>query len=129
MTDHTSGPLGGPPGATVLRLRGELDLDTGRELAEAVDAAVALGSDVLVLDVSGVTFADSSTLRALVLAQQRMEEAAGVLLLAGPLTPAVRRLLEITATDEYFTVADSLRHARTLAAELLRRLPGGAGDR
>ncbi|MFF4342962.1 STAS domain-containing protein [Kitasatospora sp. NPDC001540] len=123
MTDHTAEP----PEATVLQLRGDLDHDNERELAAAVDGALARSTGVLVLDVSAVTFADSSTLRTLVLAQQRTEAADGALVLLGPLGPAVRRLLEITATDGYFTVADSLPQALAAAAELLRRDQHGAG--
>ncbi|QKW17960.1 STAS domain-containing protein [Kitasatospora sp. NA04385] len=124
MTDHTPGP----PGTTVLHLRGDLDHDSERELAATVDAAVARSTGALVLDVSGVTFADSSTLRTLVLAQQRMEAADGALVLLGPLGPALRRLLEITATDGYFTVADSLPLALAAAGELLRRDPHDTGS-
>ncbi|GLW71008.1 hypothetical protein Kpho02_33070 [Kitasatospora phosalacinea] len=123
MTDHTAEP----PGATVLHLRGDLDHDNERELEAAVDDALARSTGVLVLDVSAVTFADSSTLRTLVLAQQRTEAADGALVLLGPLAPAFRRLLEITATDGYFTVADSLPQALAAAAELLRRDPRAAG--
>ncbi|RPE36697.1 anti-anti-sigma factor [Kitasatospora cineracea] len=123
MTDHTPGP----PEATVLRLSGDLDHDSERRLAEAVDAAAARSTGLLVLDVAAVTFADSSVLRTLVLAQQRMEAEAGALVLLGPLAPALRRLLEITATDGYFTVADSLPLARAAAADLLRRRPHGTG--
>ncbi|MFD7736223.1 STAS domain-containing protein [Kitasatospora phosalacinea] len=123
MTDHTAGP----PGATVLHLRGDLDHDNERELAATVDEALARSSGTLVLDVSAVTFADSSTLRTLVLAQQRMEAADGALVLLGPLGPAFRRLLEITATDGYFTVADSLPSALAAAGELLRRDPHATG--
>ncbi|MEU5388287.1 STAS domain-containing protein [Kitasatospora cineracea] len=123
MTDHTPGP----PEATVLRLSGDLDHDSERRLAEEVDAAAARSTGLLVLDVAAVTFADSSVLRTLVLAQQRMEAGAGALVLLGPLAPALRRLLEITATDGYFTVADSLPLARAAAADLLRRQPRGTG--
>ncbi|MFJ1755478.1 STAS domain-containing protein [Kitasatospora sp. NPDC088134] len=126
MTDTTRDP-GGPPGPAVLRFRGELDFAHERELAEAVDAALAGGARALVLDVSAVTFADSSTLRTLVLTQQRTEAAGGGLVLLGPLSLAVRRLLEITATDGYFTVVDSLPQARAAAADLSLRNPHGAG--
>ncbi|WP_158585338.1 STAS domain-containing protein [Kitasatospora sp. SolWspMP-SS2h] len=122
MTDHTPGP----PEPTVLHLSGDLDHDSERELAEAVDAAVTRSTGALVLDVSAVTFADSSALRTLVLTQQRTEAAGGVLVLLGPLAPVVRRLLEITSTDGYFTVAESLPQAReAAAAALLRRRPHG----
>lgn len=123
MTDH----IAGPPGTTVLPLRGDLDHDNQRELAAEVDAALARATGALVLDVSAVTFADSSALRTLVLAQQRMEAADGALVLLGPLGPALRRLLEITATDGYFTVADTLPLALAAAAELLRRGPHATG--
>ncbi|MFJ5228526.1 STAS domain-containing protein [Kitasatospora sp. NPDC088391] len=126
MKDTPQGP-GKPPGPAVLRLHGELDFARERELAEAVDAALTDGARTLVLDVSAVTFADSSTLRTLVLAQQRAEAAGGGLVLLGPLSPAVRRLLEITATDGYFTVVDSLPRAAAAAADPACRSPHRAG--
>ncbi|WP_157850108.1 MULTISPECIES: STAS domain-containing protein [Kitasatospora] len=116
MTDHTPGT----PEPTVLHLRGDLDHDNEREVAAEVEAAAARSAGLLVLDVSAVTFADSSALRTLVLAQQRAEEAGGALVLLGPLGPALRRLLEITATDGYFTVADTLPQARAAAGAARR---------
>ncbi|MFF2348652.1 STAS domain-containing protein [Kitasatospora sp. NPDC058115] len=117
MTDDTS-PVRPPgPGRTsVLRLSGELDYDTGRELTACLDAAVAERPAVLAVDLSEVTFADSFALRVLVLAHLRLQEAGGAMVLVGQLAPSVRRLLEITATDRHFTLADSVTAAERAVA-------------
>ncbi|MFB6893225.1 STAS domain-containing protein [Kitasatospora sp. NPDC056327] len=112
MTDDTSPARPPGPGRTaVLRLSGDLDYDTGQELTESLDAALADRPDVLAVDLSAVTFADSFALRLLVLAHRRLEESGGAMVLVGPLATPVRRLLEITATDGHFTIADSVAEA------------------
>ncbi|MFJ9625805.1 STAS domain-containing protein [Streptomyces sp. NPDC101181] len=109
--DRQSEPTGIPAGTTVLRLRGELDFEDARSLTASVEAALGEDPRVLAVDVSAVTFADSSMLRTLVETQQRMEAREGTMVLVGPLTPPLRRLLEITATDGHFTIADDLAQA------------------
>ncbi|MFF2226080.1 STAS domain-containing protein [Streptomyces globisporus] len=102
-----------PPGMTVLRLRGDLDFEDASALAEAVRGALVEDPRVLAIDVSSVTFADSSMLRTLVETQQDMEDRSGAMVLVGPITPPMRRLLEITATDELFAIAEDLSEAVT----------------
>ncbi|OLZ69585.1 hypothetical protein AVW11_09860 [Streptomyces amritsarensis] len=52
------------PGHTVVRVAGELDTDTCPRLAEVTDA-LTLHGRLLILDLSGVAFMDSSALHAL----------------------------------------------------------------
>lgn len=80
---------------------GEIDAHTAPTLAKAIDAA---GTDVT-LDLSGVEFVDSSGLRVLIDAHQRLGDAGGSLTLVAPSEP-VRRLLEISGVDGYLNVAD-----------------------
>ena len=80
---------------------GEIDAHTAPSLAAAIDGA---GPDVA-LDLSGVEFVDSSGLRVLIDAHQRLDEAGGALRIVSPSDP-VRRLLEISGVDGYLTVSD-----------------------
>lgn len=90
----TSGPH------PVLALVGELDAYTGPALSQALAAA----GDVT-LDLSGVTFVDSSALRILVLAHQQRAEHGARLRLQAP-SDAVRRLLDVSGLDRLFAIPD-----------------------
>jgi anti-sigma B factor antagonist len=90
--------VGGPDeGPSVITVRGELDMSTSPELAAAVSGAGS-GSTV-VLDLSQVTFLDSSALGALVAAGGELSEAGGRLQI-GPRSEIVSRVLEITGLSE-----------------------------
>ncbi|MCC6830556.1 MAG: STAS domain-containing protein [Thermoleophilia bacterium] len=81
------------PNATVLRLTGELDLATAPEVLAAVEAATCDGGPSrLVLDMSGVSFIDSTGVRTLLEANR---VAGNDLSLLAP-SPAVTRVLELT---------------------------------
>jgi len=79
--------------ATVLRLTGELDLATAPDVLAAVEAATTDGGPSrLVLDMSGVSFIDSTGVRTLLEANR---VAGNDLSLLAP-SPAVTRVLELT---------------------------------
>lgn len=84
---------------TGLAASGEIDAHTAPSLAQAIDAA---GPDVE-LDLSGVEFVDSSGLRVLIDAHQRLADAGGGLRLVS-LSEPVRRLLEISGVSEYLGI-------------------------
>jgi len=84
----------------IVTLSGELDL--ARE-AEIHRRLVIDSTGDVVADLSGVTFVDSSGLRSLLRARQELTEHGRSLSLANPTDP-VRRLLEITHTDDIFTI-------------------------
>ncbi len=86
-------------GRSRVSVAGELDAASAGEL-EAALSAVADGGTVE-LDLGGVSFIDSSGLRALLVAQQAADDAGGSLVLAVT-TPAVDRLLELTGLSETF---------------------------
>ena len=98
-------------GAVVVGPVGELDAYTAPELREqlhglAQDDAVRL----LVVDLTRVTFLDSSALGVLVGALRRMRERDRRLTLVEP-RPTVRRIFEITLLDRAFTFAPSVEAA------------------
>jgi anti-anti-sigma factor len=94
-------------GASVLVLRGELDLAAAQAIREVVDAA---GRSGLVLGLRGVTFVDSSALRELLHARLALASHGGRLVLAD-VPRIVRRLLEITGTFELFETAPDVAAA------------------
>ncbi|MEU2507375.1 STAS domain-containing protein [Streptomyces sp. NPDC007863] len=93
--------LSAPPDTWLLVVRGEFDRDTLPCLRAALDDAYAAEAERIALDLSGVTFGDSSFLDELLEARGRP----GRLVLAGPFTGQIRRLLELTGTDGVFALA------------------------
>jgi len=85
-----------------LTASGEIDAHTAPTLAAAIEGA---GKPVVALDLSGVDFVDSSGLRVLIDAHQRLEEAGGRLQLTA-LSEPVRRLLEISGVSEYLGITE-----------------------
>jgi anti-sigma B factor antagonist len=100
------------PDTAVLRPTGRLTMTTAAELRASVDEAVAGGHRVVVLDLEGTTFMDSSGLGALVGGLRATREAGGDLRIARP-NAQVRTVLELTTMDRvlrpHATVEDALR--------------------
>ena len=90
-----SGPL--------IMLSGETDIATVAELSELVTAQLAGGTVHLTIDASGLSFADSASVRVLVLAARTLKERGGGLVLLRP-QQGVARMLEITGADQMITV-------------------------
>jgi anti-sigma B factor antagonist len=87
----------------VIVLCGEADLMSAAELSDALTAQVTGRAQHLTVDLSGLEFADSASVRALVLAGQTLRERGGTLVLAHP-QPAVARLLSLLGVDQMITV-------------------------
>lgn len=85
-------------GGRVVKVTGELDLASAPTLAEKISASPVSGESVT-LDLSGVTFIDSSALRALVVAGRELADA-GAKLLIGPRSAVVDRVLAVTQLDQ-----------------------------
>ncbi|MFJ5228539.1 STAS domain-containing protein [Kitasatospora sp. NPDC088391] len=106
MTDHVrSGSGAEPEDVETLRAAGELDWEDGQEFVRRLSAAAERAPRLLVVDLAGVTFADSSVLHGLLLAHRRTADAGGRLVLAGPLREPVRRLLELSSAVGYLHLA------------------------
>ena len=89
----------------VLMLSGEADLTTVAELRDALTAQLASGARHLTVDLSRLRFADSSVIRALVLAGRTLRGRGGGLELAQP-QPAVARALSLLGVDQAIEVRD-----------------------
>ena len=86
------------PDASRVVVAGEIDMATGPEVREALTRQMAEGRDV-VLDLTGVTFLDSSGLAILVEAINAAETTAWNLGVVSDLPLPVRRLLELTGLE------------------------------
>lgn len=100
--------------AAVLAMSGDLDLLAAPELYQRGAHAVE-GRHNLILDLSGVTFCDSSGFNALIRLRRRAEEAGGRLLLAAPPEQVVR-LLALSGAQVLFPTTETLDEARAMVA-------------
>jgi anti-sigma B factor antagonist len=104
-------------GTSVLIIRGEADLHSAPELRERLRMAVDGGATELVLDLSGVTFIDSTTLGVLLGSMRRLREVDGQIRLVVP-RPEIRRIFELTLLDRVFPLDESREDAlEALSAE------------
>lgn len=87
----------------IIRLRGELDMDTAERFGEATRLAYGAGVPTVLVDLSELDFIDSSGLRELVVAHRRQHEIGGGVVLRAP-TDAIRRVLDIVGLDNILTI-------------------------
>ncbi len=102
------------PRACVVRLSGDVDMAVVPELRKSLDAALDGGCSNVVLDLSGVVYADSSALGMLVWLDHRLRPAGGRLVLAGA-SRDVARVLELSGL---VSVAASVAMSANVAAAL-----------
>jgi anti-sigma B factor antagonist len=95
---------------SVVRLQGELDASTRDRLRRAIDSALEGHPPILVVDLSGLDFADCAGISLLVWAQKRLTARGSELVITGP-KPIVRRLLQLTGLDTYLHL-DTLESSR-----------------
>ncbi|MCX5129920.1 STAS domain-containing protein [Streptomyces sp. NBC_00193] len=87
---------------TVLTIAGAIDMDTCPHITATLDL-VTLDGRTLVLDLSAITFMDSSGLNLLLTLRNRAEAEQGTLELCG-LPDQALRLLDITGARDLFTL-------------------------
>jgi anti-sigma B factor antagonist len=100
MLDETTIPSG-----TVLALAGEFDLAQTPRLRDAFQRVV--GQSTVVLDMSRVTYMDSTTLGALTQLRTRLADDGGALILVG-VSGVSKRLFDITGLVKIFDLRPSL---------------------
>lgn len=97
-------------GNALLRLVGELDLRSAPHLRAAIVEVLgdrpAVGEPHLVVDLQGLSYADSAGLSMLVAAHKRLANDGGELLLRSP-GPNVARLLEVSGLDTVLRIERS----------------------
>jgi anti-sigma B factor antagonist len=106
--------------AAVVSARGELDAFTAPSLSEAFADAAAQGGDRVVIDLSSVSFMDSTALGLVVKAVNEITDRGGDVRVVLPRRSA-RRIFEITTLDRVLPVEPT----RAEALEALRAEGGG----
>jgi anti-sigma B factor antagonist len=96
-------------GAVVVRLAGELDLYNTPAVKEALADALGRTAARLVIDLSDVTFIDSTALGALVEARKQLGSGDRFALAAPGLE--ARRALEVSGLDQHFAVHETVEAA------------------
>jgi anti-sigma B factor antagonist len=92
-------------GVRTLRVSGEIDLAVGTRFEEELAAVVAEAHSPADVDLSGVTFIDSSGLHALIRAQDEVASTDVRLVLVNP-SKACRQVFEVTDTTHLFEIAE-----------------------
>lgn len=92
--------------AWILAASGELDLRTSPELEERLDKAWASGAELVILDLRGIEFMDSTGLRVLLGAHQRAQETSRRFALVKG-ADQVERVLTLTGVRDLLTVVDA----------------------
>ncbi len=94
-------------GLVRVSLRGELDLSTADKVEDELRRVEEATDSLLVLDLSGLTFLDSTGLRVMVTADQRARKAGrGLAIVKGPET--VHRVFTIRKLDERLRMVDDV---------------------
>src|SRR4051794_8297344 len=92
-------------GVVHISLRGELDLSTVGKVDDELESAEAASPKVVLLDLSSLTFLDSTGLRCVVRADERARtDGRRLVVVKGP--EAVQRVFEITRLEERLELVD-----------------------
>jgi len=99
-----------PAEPIVVPLRGELTIKEASGLRDSLLAAIRAGAEVVVLDMSDVTFIDQSALGVIIGARARLVQSGGDLRLAG-VQPKVARVIGLVDGNlpQYPTVAAAVQ--------------------
>ncbi|MET7426608.1 STAS domain-containing protein [Dactylosporangium sp. NPDC005555] len=97
-------------GHSVVRADGELDVSTAPALRQAITTALDEGDGTVIVDLTTVTFMDSTTLGVLIGIHNRVRQGTGALGLVCP-DDKIRRIFRITGLDKVFTLHDTVPDA------------------
>src|ERR1700722_9024433 len=99
---------------SVVVLAGEVDATNSDELYGVLESVVTQQPRLLIVDMSELSFMDSTGLRMLLRSSRALDQQGGVLALAAPQV-SVARVLQLTRADQlipvYETVADAIADA------------------
>ncbi len=88
-------------GAHRVVARGDIDIETAPLLAQEFDRLIDAGAILVVLDAGDVTFVDSSGIRVIVDAGNRLREQDGRLLIEN-VSAAMERILEVAGLIDHY---------------------------
>lgn len=90
-----------------LELNGELELATVPVLRQQLESVEEGGAEVIVVDMSGLEFIDSTGIALLIDSDRRLNENGNRFLLIRSESPAVARVLKLTELDRRLRFVDS----------------------
>ena len=91
----------------VVILSGETDLTSAGQLSALIAAQLSGGTRQLTVDVSGLRFADTASIRTLVLAAKTLKERGGSLVLLRP-QQTIARMLDLLGAAQMFTIREEI---------------------
>jgi anti-sigma B factor antagonist len=97
---------------SVVRLRGSCTMNDSGRLTECMVKLASEAVPVIVLDMAGLDFIESSGLGAIIAGHLRCRHHKGEVRLAAP-PPVIRHILDITRLSQLFNVYDSVDQATT----------------
>jgi anti-sigma B factor antagonist len=103
------------PGAAVVALTGEVDLYTCPEFKQELLRVIADGATLVVVDLTGTTFIDSTALGVLIRGVERLRQKDGKLCVV-VVDPNIAKIFEVTGLNRVFSVYDSREEALAQAA-------------
>jgi len=103
-------------GRKVLDVEGEIDVYTAHQFKDAVNTIVGEGQKHLIIDMSRVTYMDSSGFGTLLSATKKLRPQGGTVSLV-KCNRAIDRILKITRLDTVFAVFDNVEDAMAANSE------------
>ena len=94
----------------LVSVSGEIDLFTAPEFKQHISAPIDAGRGTVVVDLTGTTFIDSSSLGVLIGAHRRLKLRGGSLVIVCD-NDAITKTFRITGLDGVFTLMESLNDA------------------
>lgn len=102
------------PEPGVLALEGEIDLNESPTVRERIKPLIDAQLPRIIVDLSGVSYIDSSGLALFIESMQRIQSYGGKFALAG-LRPTVRTIFEIARLDQIFQIYPDVAAAQAAA--------------
>jgi anti-sigma B factor antagonist len=95
---------------TIFPLEGELDLHVSPAIADSLDGIIARKPSRLLVDLSRVSYVDSSAIAVLIDAMQKVQKYGGVFGVVG-MQESVRSIFEIARLDQVFRIFPTVEAA------------------
>jgi len=96
----------GGPGVVVVALTGEIDLYTCPEFKQELLRVIADGATLVVVDLTGTTFIDSTALGVIIRGVERLKQRDGRLVVVCA-DPNILKIFEVTGLNRIFSVYGS----------------------
>jgi anti-sigma B factor antagonist len=112
-------------GLPVIAVKGEIDVYTVPMFKRAISEAIDKGSRHLLIDLTHVTYMDSSGFGTLLGATKRLRSSGGSLSLIGP-NEVIARMLKITRLDTIFAIYNTEAEAIDGVAKAAEKKPSSS---